>query len=134
MAYAHPYPKKRAEERQRFQQKAISRVFASDLNGAYWRHCITLNLGNGMSVSKEDAKRRLLYLLNDAASLRRNDQLRSNFKISFQTQISKIIFGPQVRTSNREEFMNGFKLGEIEQANQNVEEWLRNRELINSTI
>jgi hypothetical protein len=62
MAYAYPCPKKRAEERQRFQQKAISRVFASDLNGEYWRHCITLNLGNGMSVSEKEAKRRLNYL------------------------------------------------------------------------
>jgi hypothetical protein len=62
IAYAYPCPKKRAEERQRFQQKAISRVFASDLNGAYWRHCITLNLGNGMSVSEGEAKRRLNYL------------------------------------------------------------------------
>ena len=31
IAYAYLCPKKRAEERQRFQQKAISRVFASDL-------------------------------------------------------------------------------------------------------
>jgi hypothetical protein len=30
--------------------------------------------------------------------------------------------------------MNGFKLGKIEQTNQNVEERLRNRERINSTI
>jgi hypothetical protein len=62
IAYAYPCPKKRAEERQRFQQKAISRVFASDLNGEYWRHCITLNLGNGMSVCEKEAKRRLNYL------------------------------------------------------------------------
>ena len=30
--------------------------------------------------------------------------------------------------------MHGFKLGKIEQTNQNVEERLRKRELINSTI
>jgi len=74
-------------------------------------------------------------LPNGAASLRRNDEIRSNFKISFQTQISKIIFGPQVRISNQEGgFMHGFKLGKIEQTKQNVEEWLRNRKTIDSTI
>jgi|GEM_PF-3389144 hypothetical protein len=30
--------------------------------------------------------------------------------------------------------MHGFKLGKIEQTKQNVEEWLRNRKTIDSTI
>jgi hypothetical protein len=55
-----------------------------------------------------------------------NDAARCDVTTNY-AQISKIIFGPQVRTSNRKEFINGFKLGEIEQTNQNVEEWLRNR-------
>ena len=84
IAYAYLCPKKRAEERQRFQQKAISRVFASDLNGEYWRHCITLNLGNGMRVSEEEARRRLNYL--------RVQLLRAMFGNSWKRKGGKITF------------------------------------------
>jgi hypothetical protein len=80
LAYAYPC----TEERQRFQQKAISRVFGSDLNGRYWRHCITLNLGNGMSISEEEAKRRLNYL--------RVQLLKAMFGNSWRRKGGKIAF------------------------------------------
>ena len=38
------------------------RSLGKALNEDYWRHGITVSLGNGMSVSEENAKRRLRYI------------------------------------------------------------------------
>ncbi len=63
LSYAYPCPKKRAEgtaatasaegDRARIRIRSERRVLA---------HCLTLNLGNGMSVSEAEAKRRLNYV------------------------------------------------------------------------
>jgi hypothetical protein len=41
---------------------AVLREWAKAINPAYWRHGITINQGNGWSVSEEDVRRRLNYI------------------------------------------------------------------------
>jgi hypothetical protein len=50
----------------------------------YWRHGITINLGNGMNVSREEAKRRLNYIrLRLLKAMFGNNFRRKNAKINF---------------------------------------------------
>ena len=60
------------------------RSFGAALNEEFWRHGITINQGNGWSVSQEDAQRRLNYIR--VGLLRRifgNNFRRIGAKISF---------------------------------------------------
>ena len=62
----------------------VSDVWQYGLDEEYWRHGITINLGNGMNVSGEEAKRRLNYIrLHLLRAMFGNNFRRKNAKINF---------------------------------------------------
>jgi hypothetical protein len=98
LAYAYPCPERRRKERLRLEQKAVSRVFAH-VNPDYWRYGITISQGNGMSVSVEEATRRLNYIrVRLLKAIFGNSFRRKGVKITF------LVFHQGSRTNGNQHF------------------------------
>ena len=74
----------------------VFREWAKAINPKYWRHGITINQGNGWSVSEEEARRRLNHI---------------------RVRLLKAIFGNNCRRKGRVYFLV-FKQGSTELGNQ----------------